>query len=71
MPQGGCLLASGVLDSTKQQLRGIAEQLSLAQTAYVETVELSVKRGFVVNQKMDYEVKRPIELFKFTKGQQR
>ncbi|MBL4606846.1 MAG: precorrin-6y C5,15-methyltransferase (decarboxylating) subunit CbiE [Pseudomonadales bacterium] len=71
LPQGGCLLASGVLDSTKQQLRGIAEQLSLAQTAYVETVELSVKRGFVVNQKMDYEVKRPIELFKFTKGQQR
>ena len=68
LPEGGCLLASGVLDSTKAQLQKFAEALSLKQAADVESVELGVKRGAVENKSFQYEIKRPIEVFKFTKG---
>jgi len=68
LPEGGCLLASGVLDSTKAQLQKFAEALFLKQAAYVESVELGVKRGTVEDSQFQYEIKRPVEIFKFTKG---
>ena len=71
LPEGGCLLASGVLDSTKLQLQNFAESLSLKLEAYVESVELAVKRGSVENNQFQHEIKRPVEIFKFTKGKLR
>ena len=71
LPDDGVLVASGVIDSTKQQLQAFAKTLLPTQ---VESVELSVKRGELeINDAEQndivYTAKLPVEIFKFTKGE--
>ncbi len=70
LPENGVLVASGVINTTKQQLQAFAKTLKPAQ---VESVELSVKRGELVKgessqHELSYTAKLPVEIFKLTKG---
>ena len=71
LPAGGLLVASGVIDSTKQQLRTFAERLSESthepQSHSIESVEIAVKRGGIQQQALTYTAKLPVEIFKFSK----
>jgi precorrin-6Y C5,15-methyltransferase (decarboxylating) len=64
LPAEGVLVASGVIDSTKQQLQRFARGLLPQQ---VESVEIGVKRGHLENGDMNYVTKLPVEIFKFVK----
>ncbi|UZE97485.1 precorrin-6y C5,15-methyltransferase (decarboxylating) subunit CbiE [Alkalimarinus alittae] len=64
LPVDGVLVASGVVEATKNQLQDFAETLNEQQ---VESTELAVKRGSLMNQKLDYVAKLPVAIFKFTK----
>lgn len=64
LPQHGVLAASAVIDSTKAQLSAFSESLSDGD---VESVEIGVKRGSLVEGKLSYVAKLPVEIFKFTK----
>ncbi len=70
LPENGVIVASGVINTTKQQLQAFAKTLKPAQ---VESVELSVKRGELVKgessqHELSYTAKLPVEIFKLTKG---
>ena len=71
LPAGGLLVASGVIDSTKKQLRAFAERLSESthepQSHSIESVEIAVKRGDIQQQALTYTAKLPVEIFKFSK----
>lgn len=64
LPANGVLVASGVIDSTKQQLQQFAQGLNAQQ---VESVEIGVKRGLVEEGGFNYVAKLPVEIFKFVK----
>ncbi|MAR90370.1 MAG: cobalamin biosynthesis bifunctional protein CbiET [Pseudomonadales bacterium] len=64
LPENGCLVASAVIEQTKNQLKRFAETLAAHQ---VESVELAVKRGELVEAALQYQTKLPVEIFKFIK----
>jgi precorrin-6Y C5,15-methyltransferase (decarboxylating) len=64
LPAGGILVASAVIDSTKQQLQSFAQTLNKCQ---VESVMLGVSRGSLVEKKISYIDKLPVEIFCFKK----
>lgn len=64
LPEYGCLVASAVIEKTKNQLKGFVETLAPHQ---VESVELAVKRGELAESAFEYQAKLPVEIFKFTK----
>ncbi len=69
LPAGGVLVASGVIESTKSQLSDFAHSLvQQNDAASVESVEISVKRGEIKHQQLQYAAKLPVEIFKYTKG---
>jgi len=65
LPEGGLLVACGVMESTMEQLKLFAESLPVGN---VESVRLSVKRGSIENYTLSYTSKLPVEVFKFVKG---
>lgn len=65
LPINGVLVASGVMDKTKQQLRQFGQSVLPEQ---VESVEVNVKRGKLHSGEIQYATKLPIEIFKFTKS---
>lgn len=65
LPENGVLVASGVIDSTKQALCAFAKKLPSQQ---VESIELSVKRGQIKEGSLNYTAKLPVEIFKFSKA---
>jgi precorrin-6Y C5,15-methyltransferase (decarboxylating) len=69
LPVGGVLVASAVMERTKQQLTQFAKNTTAAT---VESVEVSIKRGELhadeSNKKfLDYHTRLPVEIFKFKK----
>ncbi|MFT6389048.1 MAG: precorrin-6Y C5,15-methyltransferase (decarboxylating) [Cellvibrionaceae bacterium] len=69
LPVGGVLVASAVTEVTKQQLTQFAEGTT---TAIVESVEVSIKRGSLQTGKSEknkliYESRLPVEIFKLKK----
>ena len=64
LPINGVLVASGVIDSTKQQLKKFAQGLMPQQ---VESLEIGVKRGQLEEGGFNYVAKLPVEIFKFVK----
>jgi len=64
LPANGILVATAVMDTTRQQLNEFAEVLEDQQ---VESVEISVKRGQLNQGKLAYTRKLPVCIFKFTK----
>jgi precorrin-6Y C5,15-methyltransferase (decarboxylating) len=64
LPAGGVLVASAVMDSTKQQLQLFAHSLNEWQ---VESVILGVSRGSLSAEKFRYIDKLPVEIFCFNK----
>ena len=64
LPAGGILVASAVMDSTKQQLQLFAQTLNEWQ---VESVMLGVSRGSLVVKELRYIDKLPVEIFCFKK----
>ncbi|MGH1540640.1 MAG: precorrin-6y C5,15-methyltransferase (decarboxylating) subunit CbiE [Arenicella sp.] len=64
LPEEGLLVASAVLEKTRQILTGFAEGLDADQ---VESVEVSIKRGRLADSGLDYTAKFPVEVFKFIK----
>jgi precorrin-6Y C5,15-methyltransferase (decarboxylating) len=70
LPEGGILVASAVIHSSKEQLSLFAERLSSSaeHTALIESVEMAVNRGAIADGKLSYQSKLPVEIFKFTKG---
>lgn len=68
LPAGGLLVASAVMDGSKQQLRDFAELLvSNNSASAVESVEIAVKRSQFNAGKLQYIAKLPVEIFTFTK----
>jgi precorrin-6B C5,15-methyltransferase / cobalt-precorrin-6B C5,C15-methyltransferase len=67
LPIGGLLVASGVIDSTKQALTEFCETKVQQQQAQVESLELGVKRGAVQDGSLSYASKLPVEIFKLIK----
>ncbi len=73
LPVGGVMVASAVMESTKEQLRKFSEVLSIQlpeslKESLIESVEVAIKRGAIQNQQLMYESKLPVEIFKFTKS---
>mgnify|MGYP000129670695 CR=1 FL=1 len=65
LPIGGVIVASAVIEGTKQQLQAFALSLLPAQ---VECVELAVKRGSInAEAELDFKAKLPVQIFKFIK----
>lgn len=64
LPSDGVLVASAVIESTKQQLRSFAQTLNEWQ---VESVILGVSRGSLSANKLRYIDKLPVEVFCFKK----
>jgi len=64
LPVNGLLVASAVMDLTRQQLNEFAETLEDPQ---VESVDIGVTRGQLTQGKMTYTQKLPVSIFKFTK----
>jgi precorrin-6Y C5,15-methyltransferase (decarboxylating) len=74
LPVGGILVASAVMQSTKDQLKSFAEDLgsshssNTAQTVFIESTEIAVKRGRMGDGELEYQAKYPVEIFQFKKG---
>ncbi len=69
LPKGGLLVASAVMEKTKIQLRGFAEILFLEDSnVMLESVEVGVRRGQIVDGQLKYVAKLPVEIFTFTKN---
>lgn len=64
LPSGGVLVASAVVDSTKDVLRDFANS---NPCTFVESVELAVSRGSLQPAGLAYQKKLPVEVFKFQK----
>lgn len=64
LPKGGVLVASGVMDKAKEQLKQFAYKL---QPHEVESVEINVRRGLVEAGELVYVPKLPVEIFRFVK----
>ncbi len=64
LPSNGVLVASAVIEATKQELLAFAQTLDDWQ---VESVMLSVSRGGLLEKKLRYIDKLPVEVFCFTK----
>ena len=65
---GGVLVASAVVASSKAQLTEFAECLSLAKNpAGIESVQVAVQRGHMVDHCLEYRAKLPVDIMKFTK----
>ena len=70
LPKGGLLIASAVLENTKQTLNKFAQTVAAINSQVmeeIEVVEVSVKRGQFTNAGLDYTPKLPVEVFKFKK----
>lgn len=67
LPDGGLMVVSAVVSNTKQALFDFSKQLPANEMAEVEVVEVSVKRGQLIDGALDYTPKLPVEVFKFTK----
>lgn len=74
LPEGGLLVASAVMEKTKQQLRAFSETMmneisvDIASAAVlVESVEIGVKRSCIKAGKLGYVTKLPVEIFKMEK----
>jgi precorrin-6Y C5,15-methyltransferase (decarboxylating) len=65
LPAGGILVASAVMQTTKDQLKAFAE--SSLSTAIIESTEIAVKRGHLVDSRLSYQTKYPVEIFQFKK----
>lgn len=69
LPEDGLLVASAVMEKTKNQLRGFAETLFQEDSnVMLESVEVGVKRGQFVDGQLTYVEKLPVEIFTFTKN---
>ncbi len=64
LPPQGLLVASSVTDTTRAQLQAFAITLTTPQ---VETLQIAVSRGEVIDEAIDYRAKLPVTLFKFIK----
>lgn len=64
LPEGGLLVVSTVVEKSRQQLLMFAQTL---ETHQVESVEISVKRGRLEHNTLQYAQKLPVEVFKFIK----
>jgi precorrin-6Y C5,15-methyltransferase (decarboxylating) len=66
LPEQGILVASSVTESTRAGLQRFA--LKLAATR-VETLQVAVSLGGLDEAGIDYRARRPVTLFKFTRGE--
>lgn len=64
LPVGGLLVASAVMASTKHQIKMFA---GTVEHAVIESVELAVKRGNLLEGEMTYQSKLPVEIFQLKK----
>ncbi len=69
LPAGGVLIASAVIEPTKEILTQFAEN---TRGTSVESIEVSIKRGDIkinggIKSKLVYEKRLPVEIFKITK----
>lgn len=70
LPNGGILMATSVIQESREILLSFAKKL---QPSQVESVEISVKRAYLQKKDdekdMHYTHKLPVEIFKFVKGE--
>jgi precorrin-6Y C5,15-methyltransferase (decarboxylating) len=66
LPEQGMLVASAVTESTRAGLQKFALQLAPTQ---VETLQVAVSLGDLDESGIDYRARRPVTLFKFTRGE--
>lgn len=69
LPVNGVLVVSAVIQSTKQQLVDFVQTRlnNITNDIAVESVEVAIRRGSVVDGALSYESKLPVEVFKLTK----
>ena len=68
LPEHGVLVASAVMENTKQQLLTFRDELLMVGSATIETSQIAVSRGEELAGQLVYRPNLPVTLFRFQKN---